>query len=225
MQNVTMLGMDLLDRTTEESLISAKRFLGNSALNVVPYIDYRTLLLADRDELIRDFLMNSAMILWADKEILEIIGCDTNERSQEIADRSFLKELLRYIVDSDSGVALAGKDSESIDALNQELKEIEPELRFVHNTFIDDTGNRIPEDAINGINEHAPAIIISRIDYQKLETWIRQSKPMVNAGIWLAIPEQMSLTGNREKSILNKIRRYIKYLVIKRRMRIDGGAI
>jgi len=217
MQNVTILGMVMQDRTVEEALSSSMRFLRSTALDIVAYVDFDTLLQADREEKVRVFLSQASMTLWSDKKLLELAGVGDDERVREVSENRFLRSQLRNVAESGGDVILAGIDEASIEKLRAELTTIEPGINILNYVLIDNPGDQIPEATINGINECAPAIIISRMDYLSLYKWLKQSKTMINAGIWLAIPEHMSLSGTKEKSIIKKVRRGLRYAILRRR--------
>lgn len=217
MQNVTILGMVLQDRTTEEALVTANRFLRNSAVDIVVFVDCDALLRAEKEVEIKELLSQAAMVEWTDKKLLEIADIKGYNRAAEVSERRLLKSLLKNIADIGGGVAVAGASTESIDKLREELMQLEPSINLIHDAVLENPGDGIPEEDINGINEHAPALIVSRMDYGVLYKWLRQSKSMINAGIWLVIPEHMSILSNKEKSIFMKVRHSIRCSMLRRR--------
>jgi len=217
MQNVTILGTTLQERSIQESLSVSKRFLGNGALDVVAYIDHGVLIKAEHDEKVREFLNRTALTVWEDKKILKLVGIADQERVKEVETRVYLKELLNLMSENNLSVAVAGEDIESIENLKSELLALDEKIDIVHSAIIDSNTSAIPEDEINGINEHAPAIVISRMGYNKQEDWLRRTSSMINAGIWLAMPANMVINGHRQSSMIGRFFNKLSFKIFSRR--------
>lgn len=214
MQNVTILGITLQDRSFGESISAAMRFMQKGALDVISYVDQDVLSNAEHDGAVRRFIDESVMTLWEDKAILKIAGINDLKRIKEVEDRKFIRSLLDNLVSEERTVCVAGPDEISVSRLKDELLEIQPKLNIVHETFIADL-SEVPENEINGINEHAPSLIIARMDYRKQQEWLSWAKPMINAGIWIAIPPRMAIINKHESGLF-----FLRKLFLKIKLRV-----
>ena len=218
MQNVTILGITLQDRSTEESLGSAVRFLRNSSPNVIAYIDYPILRSAITNNRVRDFLGSAAIIEWTEPYLMEAVGITDPGRLTEVGSRRFLIEELTAIASGGKPVALVGDSDQSVANLEKRLGSVRNDLNIVHRQILSTGENGNPEDDINSINQCAPAMIISCMDYVSLAEWFRYSSSMINAGIWLALPEGMSLMPGQNKGVMTRICDFFKGRLLKLRL-------
>jgi len=217
MQNVRILGITLQDRSLQETLSTANRYLTNGALDIVAYVDHDVLTQASKNEKVKGFVNRAGMTLWEDKKILKIVGISDAQRYTEVESRAFINELLSGIVNDGRSISIASKDQESLNKLHGELVDFIPNLKIVHETKIESTGGRIPENEINLINEHAPAIVICRADYALQQEWLTGASNMINAGIWLALPAGMSIQGSGSNRLICRIWQKLSFRLFKRR--------
>lgn len=217
MQNVTILGTTLQDRSIQESLSVSKRFLANGALDVVAYIDHGVLVQAEHSDSVKAFLDRTAMTLWEDKKILRLVGITDPERIAEVENRLYIKELLKSLSASKSMIAIMAEDEASAEKLKSELLAIEENLSIVHEVVMPKMLASIPEDEINSINEFAPSVIIARIDYEQQENWLRLTSSMINAGIWLAMPEGMTINSHHQSGMLRRFFYKLSFRIFSRR--------
>ena len=218
MQNVTMLGIKLQDRSAEESIGCTSRFLRSSALDVIAYIDYEVIRHAVFDASIRDLLRSAAVTEWSDSYLLEAVGAYDQERAEQIDTRRFLRDELAGMASAGRTIALAGDSEESIQSLEAQLKGIVSDLNIVHRQVLRTGDGPAPEDEINSINMIAPAMIISHMDYHDLAEWLRSASSMINVGIWLALPDTMTIDAARNKGVMTGLCGFLRSRVLKFRL-------
>lgn len=224
MQNVTLAGMTLQDYSVSEATSIANRLMRNSALDIISYIDYRVLMNSLRNDGVKEFISSSAVLQWTDADVLETVGVTDKQRNAEVSGRKFLLSLLENLAAGHKEIALAGPNEAAIEQLRKELLDIVPGLNLIHDAVLDLTEDTIPEGVINGINEHSPMLVISRMEFEDQQKWLSKARSMINVGIWLAIPTGMSLSAKEEKRIWNFVRRKICLFIFRRRAgKIDGG--
>ncbi|MBR6391446.1 MAG: hypothetical protein IKS16_08915 [Lachnospiraceae bacterium] len=218
MQNVTMLGIKLQDRSVEESLGCTSRFLRSSALDVIAYIDYEVIRHAVFDAGIRDLLRSAAVTEWSDSYLLEAVGAYDPERAVQIDSREFLRDELAGMAAGDKTIALAADSDEAIDRLESQLEVISPGLNIVHRQVIHTGDGASLEDELNDINRVAPAMIISHMNYHDLSEWLGGASSMINVGIWLALPDTMPISINRDKGVMTGLCDFFRSRFLKIRL-------
>lgn len=218
MQNVTMLGIKLQDRGTDEALGCISRFLRSTALDVIAYIDYEVIRRAVTDAGIRDLLRSAAVTEWSDSYLLEAVGLCDQDRAEQINSRAFLKAELAAMADAGRAIALAGESMEAIDTLERQLSDMTPGLNIVHRQVINIGDGASPEDEINSINMIAPAMIISHMNLHDLAEWLGTASSMINVGMWLALPDTMPISGTRDKGVMTGICDFMKSRILKIRL-------
>ena len=215
MQNVTMLGITIQDRTKDESMSSIARFLKNSALNVIAYIDHAVIRQAVRDADVREFLKKAAITEWSEPYLAEAVGINDSGRLSEIEQKSFLTEELHSIQERDKTVALAASGQPALEDLKTSLAAIEPGLNIVHTMILTEDDINAPEDAVNALNCAAPAVVISQMDYHLLTGWLKVTSRMLNTGAWITIPDTMSVTVSRKAGAFFTIREFVMGRLLK----------
>ena len=219
MQNVTILGLTLQERTLPETMTLTRRFITNGAIDVMAYVDHDVLSKASKDKQVKEFILNATVTLWENVKLLKLVGITGRERLEEVGNRIFLKKLFELIASESGTVIIAAADEKALDQLENEVAAFASDVKIVHKTVMELNSVRIPEDEINSINAYAPLLLIARADYRLQNEWLKLAKSMINVGIWLALPPGMNLaTADAKKDYLFKrIWHKVSFRLFKRR--------
>ena len=118
----------------------------------------------------------------------------------------------------DKTIALAADSDEAIDRLESQLEVISPGLNIVHRQVIHTGDGASLEDELNDINRVAPAMIISHMNYHDLSEWLGGASSMINVGIWLALPDTMPISINRDKGVMTGLCDFFRSRFLKIRL-------
>lgn len=197
MKNINILGIKLQDRYVKESLNAAERFLNEGAVHTILYITISVLLEADKNEVCKEWIESADLTLWGDMEILKAAEITARSRYREVTEKEFLKSFLRRMARSHKSVLVLSDSEENAEVLKQELLELQDGVTIVGTLAISDSEEK-REDAVNRINMIAPAVTVARMPFSQQQRWLEQTKPFMNTGIWIGLPEHLSCIRKKE---------------------------
>lgn len=207
MQKMSILGVTLTDYSLKESLLRADEFVKNGAVNTILYMTIPMLILAGKDEKEKERILSMDMTLCGDPDILKVAKIESKSRLYEVENLIFLKEFLRRTVRSGKTVYLLADTGEGVEELKQELWELQKGISITAAGIVSEETEDL-EEVINNINDIAPAIIISRLAPGRQEQLMMETKPFVNAEVWIGLARDMKLGTGHElvrKRVINKI--------------------
>lgn len=191
MAKINILGITLTDCSLKEALSMADEYVSNGALNTILYVTAPMLILAGRDDGEKERIEAVDLTMCGDADILRVARIESRNRIYEVENHIFLKEFLRRLMYGRRSIYLLTDSEENEKSLRNIIQE------FQRGIFI--AGSRVigeEEDAdetANIINDVAPTVIISRMASGKQEEWMCRLKPVINAEVWMGIPEDMKL--------------------------------
>lgn len=208
MQKISLLGIELKDRSKRESLLLVDKFIKQGAVNTIIYMEQQFLASAgDRPCLVKQ-IENTDITLWDDSEFAQIGGVSNKMRHREVENREFLGEFLKKLSKQECTVLLLAKTSDKAEKLKSDILELEPELMIVGIESMENMENCSIEQQINQMNQLAPIVVIARMSLQEQYKWLNEASYMMNAKIWFGMPESMLLVQKRQRlfrKVKNKV--------------------
>lgn len=211
MQKINILGTALTDYSLKESLVLVDDYVKNGALNTILYITTPILILAGKDEEEKKRIEAMDMTLCGDADILRVAKIESMGRLYEVENFVFLKEFLRRLARNGKRVYLLAESEDETERLRRELELFQKGIAVAGKSVISEAAEEI-EEIINNINDVAPTAVISRLSPGRQEKWMTDSKPFINAEVWLGLARDMALDGTGgplRKKVMNKIYRKI----------------
>lgn len=200
MKNIDLLGIKLNDRTAGESLFLSYRFLNEGSFHTILYLTTAVFLEAVKNEEEKEWIASADLTLWGDTEILKAVEVTSRGRYREVREREFLQSFLKGIAKTHKSVLVLSDTEERAEILKQELLKLQDGITVVKTMMIPATmENR--ENIINEINMVAPTVIMARMPFSLQRRWLAQSKPYMNAVIWIGFPEHLSCIQKKEMPI------------------------
>lgn len=208
MRNINIMGMELRDYGLRESLNWIERFLQEGVVHTVLYLTGPMLLEAGKDEQEKAWIEAADLMLWGDEESLRAAGITAGSRQREVNDGEFLRIFLYRLAKEHLAVLALADTEEHAEKLKSELKSLQDGLTIV-GTFGLDMAESNRENMINKINLAEPAVIIARTAFGEQLRWLEESKALLNTEIWVAVPEQISFAGKKDRltsRLVNRIK-------------------
>lgn len=200
MKNIDLLGIKLNDRTAGESLFLSYRFLNEGSFHTILYLTTAVFLEAVKNEEEKEWIASADLTLWGDTEILKAVEVTSRGRYREVREREFLQSFLKGIAKTHKSVLVLSDTEERAEILKQELLKLQDGITVVKTMMISATmENR--ENIINEINMVAPTVIMARMPFSLQRRWLAESKPYMNAVIWIGFPEHLSCIQKKEMPI------------------------
>lgn len=197
MKKINLLGINLQDRYVKESLNVAEGFLQEGAVHTILYITIPVLMELTKNETCKEWVEAADLTLWGDTEILKAAEITARSRYREVTEKEFLKNFLRKLAGTHKSVLVLADSEEHANQLKQELLELQEGVVVVGTMAISGT-EELQEGVINEINMIAPVVTIARMPFSAQQKWLEQTKPYMNTGIWIGLPEHMSCVRKKE---------------------------
>lgn len=196
MRKINLLGITLVDYTLKESLKIANIYLNNGALNTVSFVTTKILVEAGEQPEQKEWLESMDMTICDETDILRASDSATRNRIREVENGEFLSEFLNRLVWNRKEVFLLADTEKQMNRLKEELEEMQVGLRIV-GSYIQDELPGGSSALVNEINDIVPDVIISRFPYPVQEQLMFENKKMVNANLWLALPEHRIVNNHK----------------------------
>ncbi|MBO5208387.1 MAG: WecB/TagA/CpsF family glycosyltransferase [Lachnospiraceae bacterium] len=206
MKKINLLGISLQDRYVKESLNVAEKFLQEGAVHTILYITIPVLLEAGKNEACKEWVESADLTLWGDTEILKAAEITARNRYREVTEKEFLKNFLHKMARTHKSVLVLSDSEEHAEELKHELLELQDSITVVGTMAIPELEEK-REDVINEINMIAPVVTIARMPFSMQQKWIEQTKPYMNTGIWIGLPEHMNCVWKKEAPHAKVIKR------------------
>lgn len=195
-KKLRILGITLTDCSLKESLNRVDEYVNSGALNTVLFITAPVLILAGKNEQEKEYIESMDLTMCGDADILRVANIESRSRIYEVENHIFLKEFLRRLVRAQGTVYLLADSDENAAALRHGLGELQKGLLIKGDRVVNEDENE--EGTANSINDIAPTVVISRTAPGRQEEWMARLRPVINAEVWIAIPEDMKLDGYQE---------------------------
>lgn len=210
MKEIDVLGVTVKDCSLRESLKITDGYLRNGAMNTIVYLSSKLLVDAGANEEQRAWIQAADLTIFGDANVLRTIKAQEH-RIQEVQEDIYLREFLKKLVRMKRKVFLLSDSKEHMDSLQQELTEAQENLQIVRKYIMEEEGDE-EQHLLNEINESAPSVIISRVDYAFQGKLMEEGRKFCNADIWIGLLDAPAGASLR-KSRFTKLRRMFYHLV------------
>lgn len=197
MKKINLLGINLQDRYVKESLNVAERFLQEGAVHTILYLTIPVLMEVSKNEACKEWVEAADLTLWGDTEILKAAEITARSRYREVTEKEFLKNFLHKMATTHKSVLVLADSEEHAEQLKKEVLELQEGV-IVVGTMALPAAEEMQESVINEINMIAPVVTIARMPFAAQQKWLEQTKPYLNTGIWIGIPEHMNCVRKKE---------------------------
>ena len=100
---INVLELELHNDTAKEAMQKVMDYMRTDPLNIVEFISSDSLLLSKDDEVLRDNIAQSDLVLTVEKSFLELAGVTDRRRLQEAENGLLLKMILHYFTRTAAG--------------------------------------------------------------------------------------------------------------------------
>lgn len=203
MKRYSILGVSLFDHAARESIRLTETFLNSGVLNTAVSLTSQMLSQAAQDEELKTLLETTDLTFCAEKDILEAAGIAAAGRAREIENQIYLRLFLRRLAKRQDRVYLLGGDTRQAEALLEMLVTEQGGLNIIACRSYEEYDSQ-PERLMNAINEMAPRVILSRMDWPADLKQMHEGRRYLNAELWMALSEK-SLSHRSKQTFLEGI--------------------
>lgn len=187
------MNVDLNLETFKEMLPTIREYFGTRQLNTIGAISMRMLMMAQKDENMKEVLNGYDIALPGEIEILQHGNIRDNDLYHEIKSNVFFHSFMDLLVEENKSVYLLGETEFQMQELrNFVIKEF-ADVQIAGAGYLND-GKEITA-LINEINILAPDAILSVIPSPNQEWFLRDRRGMLDAKIWYGLNGQYRLNS------------------------------
>lgn len=207
MDKINVLGIDLNNYSLKESLYLTDKYLSEGALQTILYVTAEMLVQAGVNDAYKDNLMGADMTVIGDAGILEALPNINHAKVEDVKEEKYLQALMRRLAYGRKKILLLADTQENLQALKKNLTDFRSDLTICGEASMEAMEDNV-ERMVNHINDIIPTLIISRMEPVRQSELMAESKMMINARVWIGLPERNVLTGEKRsiwKGLWSKI--------------------
>ena len=189
---INVLELELHNDTAKEAMQKVMDYMQTEPLNIVELISSDSLLLSKDDEVLRDNIGQSDLVLTVEKSFLELAGVTDRRRLQEAESGLFLKMVLHYFHKNHVRVFLLGESQEDSLRLQEYFENYYAGIEIVGAEAV--AANREIDDMIlNSINGVEAECVISILPSPLQEAFVVRNRILLNTRLWLGLGKKVKL--------------------------------
>jgi len=210
---INVLELELHNDTAKEAMQKVMDYMRTDPLNIVEFISSDSLLLSKDDEVLRDNIAQSDLVLTVEKSFLELAGVTDRRRLQEAENGLLLKMILHYFHKNRSRVFLLVESEEDRTRLKDYFEGYYSGIDIV-GTEIVSKDSSMDDMILNCINGVEAECVISVLPSPLQEAFVVRNKILLNARLWLGLGKKMKLPLNKREK--KPVRDFLIKLFLKR---------
>lgn len=210
---INVLELELHNDTAKEAMQKVMDYMRTDPLNIVEFISSDSLLLSKDDEVLRDNIAQSDLVLTVEKSFLELAGVTDRRRLQEAESGLLLKMILHYFHKNRSRVFLLVESEEDRTRLKDYFEGYYSGIDIV-GTEIVSKDSSMDDMILNCINGVEAECVISVLPSPLQEAFVVRNKILLNARLWLGLGKKMKLPLNKREK--KPVRDFLIKLFLKR---------
>ena len=210
---INVLELELHNDTAKEAMQKVMDYMRTDPLNIVEFISSDSLLLSKDDEVLRDNIAQSDLVLTVEKSFLELAGVTDRRRLQEAENGLLLKMILHYFHKNRSRVFLLVESEEDRTRLKDYFEGYYSGIDIV-GTEIVSKDSSMDDMILNCIHGVEAECVISVLPSPLQEAFVVRNKILLNARLWLGLGKKMKLPLNKREK--KPVRDFLIKLFLKR---------
>lgn len=188
-----IMGVQLNMDEAEQVVDTLSSYLKNSQLHTVCAVSMRMIIMAQKDEGIKEILNSYDLALPGEVEILEHANVKSIKLMREIKENFLFKKLMLLTVDEKRSVYLLAENQYQMQELQDYMNREHANVNVVGAGCLN-SGKEVAA-LINEINILSPDVILSVIPSPGQERFIAERKNMLDARIWYGLNGEYRLTS------------------------------
>lgn len=195
---INVLGVDLDNYSTRESLQLIDAYLNEQIMHVVGIVFMDLLILAGEDLKVRESIESLDLTIVGDKEILAVAGITRGFRVRETVGNEFVAHFLERLSQKKCKIFLLCNTDEECQMFQEYLKEKYPAC-VVAATYAVEKCKEDYDVVVNEINIVEPDVVFSALDSPVRESFIMEQKSKINARLWFELGRNVSIIQTNKK--------------------------
>lgn len=185
-KKINVLGVELDNYSTRESLQMIDAYLSEQIIRVVGIVFMDLLILAGEDEKVKESIESLDLAIVGDKEILAVAGITRGLRVRETVENEFVLHFLDRLSQKKQKLFLICNTEEECLMFQEYLKDKHPGC-VVSAWYAVEKCKEDYDVVVNEINIVEPDVVLSTLDSPARESFIMEQKSKINARLWFEL--------------------------------------
>lgn len=210
---INILGVELDRLTAKAAMKQMMQYMEGESVSTVEMVTLEMLMQGQDNAEWKSMMEEMDLLLPSDKTILESVGIEEGNDIRDLENNIFLRLFFRYLERNRKSVFLLAEKEEDISRLKEKVFSYRKGISIAGEAVIvSDSGKE--DSVINAINGVEPDCILSVLPCPWQETFIQESRPLLNARVWFGCGPLLG-----QKEMQEKARGRLKYFFLKKLFR------
>lgn len=225
-----IFGIELDMLTAKDALKTIVQYMETETINTVELVTLELLMQGKSDPQWLEQIKRTDLVLPGEKALLDISEAsgfyeeEAKKQRKELTNKTFIKLFFKYLQRSRKEVFLLAEKEEDLAFLEEMLWAYTEGLLITGQAVLPERGTG-EEKVINEINGVEPDCIISILPYPVRESFISDSRALLNARIWVGMDGFLLKEGRKTSEKLRQflLKRIFCHLAGQKKSENDSG--
>ncbi|MBO5292345.1 MAG: hypothetical protein J6B10_04075 [Lachnospiraceae bacterium] len=191
MKTMDILGITFKYYSLRESLRLTEQYMKTGPLSTVVCVSKKQLIEAADHAELKEWVEHADLTVFCDPDILETEKNISRTRLKEAENQEYVHEFLKRAVKTRSKIFLLSDSKEQVDLLRETLFGRQGSLNIAGEGVLQGQEETEADSTlVNEINSVAPRVIIARLPFTELCSFVERNRRFINAGLLLGLPQE-----------------------------------
>ncbi len=215
-KKIDIAGILVDNYTVREAIRQVEMSMESKGFYLIEEVTVDMLLMAERNEKVRDAIMSVDLTVVVESEILSATGANSLQRQHEIENHDFFAEFMKRLERNHKTVFLLGETTEDIEKVRNIIKQSYGRIEFVGEVSMESQSDGT-DGVVNEINSATPDVIVSLLPSPGQEIFLQENRDKLSAKIWYGLGRELLATQKRG-AIRRILRHNSRTRMLKKRM-------
>lgn len=185
-KKIQVLGIDLETYTVRENMQFLEEYITSEGMNVVSVVSPQTLIAANEDQVLENFLKECDLRIIADVTILEVVEQKFTQQYSQIKKVELEEQFLRCLIRKKKKVFWVGKDSDQLRRFENYINENYSDLN-VAGAYAEGIEEDKIENIINEINSADVDVLLLDLNSPAQEMFLMKNKHLLHTRLCICM--------------------------------------
>lgn len=195
-KKIDIAGILVDNYTVREAIRQVEMSMESKGFYLIEEVTVDMLLMAERNEKVKDAIMGVDLTVVVESEILSAAGANNMQRQHEIENHDFFAEFMKRLERNHKTVFLLGETVEDIEKVRNIIKESYGRIEFAGEVSMESQLDGT-DGVVNEINSATPDVIVSLLPSPGQEIFLQENRDKLSAKIWYGLGRELLVTQKR----------------------------
>ena len=195
-KKIDIAGIPVDNYTVREAIMQVEMSLEAKGFYLIEEVTMDMLLIAERNEQVKEVLKSVDLTVIVESEILSAVGANTMQRQHEIENHDFFAEFMKRLERNHKTIFLLGETFKDIEKMRSIIRESYGRIDIVGEATLESQTDGT-DGVVNEINSATPDVIVSLLPSPGQEIFLQENKNKLSAKIWYGLGRELLVTQKR----------------------------